>query len=922
MSMHRSQEPVQEFLERLSQKIDDLARRLDSLERHVGVRPDFPAAPSGSESQGKAPPPPLEAPPQPLDSQPGAPPPPVVPSYSYAPEPSAQPMPAEPSVPPPPIIPPPPTVPDSKPPAPIPVPLSLGSSSTAGPEARATLGGATFESVVGGKWTLWAGSVFVFLAVALFLQWAWQWIGPAGRLAVGFVAGSVFVGGAALAAHRQQKWFAEGLTGTGLAIYYLSIWAGAHVYGLFPFQTAFVLMAIVTAFGVVLAVRYDAISLCLLATLGGFLTPAVLTSASSSPSSPLPLLTYVAVLNAGIVGVSVFKRWRGAIQLAFISTLVLVAGWALLDYRQAMVWPIFAYLTLFELEFAGAACLYSLWRRERTPPADLALLFAASFFYGMFGLSVLEPRLGNYPGAFPLLAGVAFGASAALVRAISRQDLALQRSLIGLALFYITIALPVQLSQMWLAVGWSLESALLLTMSHALHSRLFRRSAQFVWAISLVVVLTLVSWTSPDPLVPFANTQALPLLVSILAGAWMAVTEGRSADPGHKTTFYLLSVVTIGETAWLLALESSVTAVAYPALFPSDRWAVTLFLTAILWAILSICLEALGGVVRQPFVRGCGLVVAVLGSALPVAGSLTQLDSAVWSPFTNIRAASFLVTSALLGWLSWRWARTPDSEAAETSAWTLGLLSVVGLIGLSIEVYSGGVVWSNATGARAVAEGVYALCALWAAFAVGMLLLSLKWRHVLFGIISIAVAFLAVFLLLAVSLDSPTYGPIWNIRFVVFVWCSAAAAFGAYVVQRKSASAEASASSLIGLLALGLLIGGLTQETYEAFRFYQSLFPDWELAAQMAISLVWTVSAVVLLLIGAHWKQRLLRIVALGILGLTSCKLFLLDLSFLQGGYRVVSFAGLGVALIGISWLYSHYEIGAPAAKATESAHG
>jgi len=45
----------------------------------------------------------------------------------------------------------------------------------------------------------------------------------------------------------------------------------------------------------------------------------------------------------------------------------------------------------------------------------------------------------------------------------------------------------------------------------------------------------------------------------------------------------------------------------------------------------------------------------------------------------------------------------------------------------------------------------------------------------------------------------------------------------------------------------------------------------------------------------------------LGLLGLTVTKVFLFDLGFLTTSYRILSFGGLGLALIGISWLYSRY---------------
>jgi uncharacterized membrane protein len=113
------------------------------------------------------------------------------------------------------------------------------------------------------------------------------------------------------------------------------------------------------------------------------------------------------------------------------------------------------------------------------------------------------------------------------------------------------------------------------------------------------------------------------------------------------------------------------------------------------------------------------------------------------------------------------------------------------------------------------------------------------------------------------------------------------------------------------LLTLLLMVWGLTQETYETFRYFRaSLGEQWTLAGQMGISLVWTLCAAALLVGGVLRSHQPVRLLGLGLFGLTILKVFLFDLSFLELPYRILSFGGLGLALIGISWLYSRFGIG------------
>jgi uncharacterized membrane protein len=84
--------------------------------------------------------------------------------------------------------------------------------------------------------------------------------------------------------------------------------------------------------------------------------------------------------------------------------------------------------------------------------------------------------------------------------------------------------------------------------------------------------------------------------------------------------------------------------------------------------------------------------------------------------------------------------------------------------------------------------------------------------------------------------------------------------------------------------------------------------------AHMLVSLAWTLIGAGLLVGGVQASLRGVRLMGLGMLALTTCKLFLYDLGFLQMPYRALSFAGLGLALIGVAWLYSRF--------GTADAHG
>ncbi|HLZ11342.1 MAG TPA: DUF2339 domain-containing protein [Candidatus Acidoferrum sp.] len=80
---------------------------------------------------------------------------------------------------------------------------------------------------------------------------------------------------------------------------------------------------------------------------------------------------------------------------------------------------------------------------------------------------------------------------------------------------------------------------------------------------------------------------------------------------------------------------------------------------------------------------------------------------------------------------------------------------------------------------------------------------------------------------------------------------------------------------------------------------------DAGLARHLSLSVLWTVYATILILVGVQQKSALLRWQALALFGLVVCKVFLFDLASLDRAYRILSFLVLGSVLLVVSFLYT-----------------
>lgn len=123
-------------------------------------------------------------------------------------------------------------------------------------------------------------------------------------------------------------------------------------------------------------------------------------------------------------------------------------------------------------------------------------------------------------------------------------------------------------------------------------------------------------------------------------------------------------------------------------------------------------------------------------------------------------------------------------------------------------------------------------------------------------------------------------------------------------------------SSLPTVLALVATIAIIWVGTFEVLRVFQfeafrHRFTDAGLAMHVALSLFWSVSAIVLVILGFARRVAVLRHVALGLFGLTVAKVLIFDLAQLDTIYRIVSFVILGVLLLLASLLYQRLSSGA-----------
>ena len=145
-----------------------------------------------------------------------------------------------------------------------------------------------------------------------------------------------------------------------------------------------------------------------------------------------------------------------------------------------------------------------------------------------------------------------------------------------------------------------------------------------------------------------------------------------------------------------------------------------------------------------------------------------------------------------------------------------------------------------------------------------------------------------------------------NLRFLTLAGAAAGLAVAAlYVRRRLKVKVRMEGGLWAGALVIANLLA-LVAVSLEAWDFVQglSLDLDLDLAAQVVLSALWLVWAATLVAAGIRRNTAGLRWQGLALLLVVVAKTFLVDLSFLDQGYRILSFLIVGALLVAVSFLY------------------
>jgi uncharacterized membrane protein len=837
-------------------------------------------------------------------------------------------------------------------PAPEPTPVAMpdtGTSENAAAEAPSAPPAAAktgsdiadasrgFEAALASRWLVWLGAIAIALAGTFLVKFAIDngWLGPVERVSLGFALGAILAaGGEWLRRRPLQRAIANlrpdhvpaALTASGLFVAFASLYAAYALYDLMSPPVAFAALAAVAMAAVGLALLQGRL-VALLGLLGAFATPALIEV--DSPSAWL-LFSYLLPIEIACLALARYRAWwwyAGA-------TLAGVAFWALFWMGTQGATGALVPLGLFMFAtFAGCLAvghgharstepIFTAARTELPSGADAIGWAGALTVTMLMAMLVLSDRFGTVSLLF--IGGLA---TAALVLGHRRPAYDALPCAVAAAILLLMVAWPMPESVTVPQPLYSLDGDIGTLVPHA--PLVPAELTDFAIALTGFAALFglggfIALWGARRPALWAGLSAIVPVLLLVIA-FWRIV--GFSLDIRWAVIALAMAAASLFAAGRVEgrrgsdALDGSLGFYAAAVVGFISLGAAMSLKQAWLTVALSLQLPALGWIARRVPATTIRYVAAAIASVVLVRLAFNPRiveyplgDSGIFSWILygyGIPAMSFFLAAILF--------RDAKAPRLVTLLQAGGLAFGVLLVSWQIRYLVTGPLDSPHYGLLEQSLQTIAWLstgfALWCHARVGgnrvshfgaRILLALAGAQILLG-----------HLLLANPLfDRVAVGayPVANLLGLAYL------VPGLFAIGLARAFRETwpdGARRLIAPASIVLLFVYLTLEIKHAFQGPILAFAAISSGEVYAYSAGWLAFAGALLAIGIARRSSPIRHAALAVLLIAVVKVFGFDMADLTGLYRVASFLGLGLSLVGIGYLYQRFVFRSPPAAET-----
>jgi uncharacterized membrane protein len=777
---------------------------------------------------------------------------------------------------------------------------------------------ADIETALGTRWAVWVGGIALALGGVFLIRYSIEAgiFGPGVRLTMAALLGLALAGagefirrtGFEIPLNGGNNAYIPGiLTAAGAFTLFGAVYAAHGVYGFIGPALAFVLMGIIGV-GAIAAALLHGQALAGFGLLGSLVTPLLV--ASEAPNA-WALFGYLAIVLVAATAIARLRDWRLLAGAAFAGTglwcQVHMAGSDTVDFTVVLFINFVILLSL--------ALIWLGWRYggEEAPVAfdwptaipalsvalaALSLLInpdhqaAGGALYGAVLIAAMVAVALYRPGALALLHAAGAASVAAYARAALTGSFAFDFAGGSLVIEgFPATPFSALMPYVGTAIGALFLAAGLWSARNFAASAPVRGAHWAGWAALAPLAILAAVWIiygNPDRDYSLAIVALLLGAILTAGGEMIAKAENPPLTGGLSVSFALAGACVAFVLMLHMAFGPGLTTVlvgaaaALPALATRQRSYPVLG-----WLCVGAAIVVMARVAVDPTIVGA--------------------DALGKKPLFNALLPGYGIPALAFGFAAWQLALTTAGRPRLVMEAAAALFSLLTIAMLVRHAMHGGVI--DASDPTLAEQAIYTLLALGA----GAILIALDMRSpspvlrygsIAAGCVSAILIVSNHFLILNPLFTDESTGrlPFFNLLLLAYLLPAIAAGALALYARGKRPRWYPAMLALVGAAL------AFAYATLSARRLFKGEFIGfWSGLGQFetySYSALWLAMGVGLLIAGVWQKSYILRIASGALIAIAVAKVFLFDMSELEGVLRALSFIGLGAVLIGIGLFY------------------
>ncbi len=518
---------------------------------------------------------------------------------------------------------------------------------------------------------------------------------PQGKLTVITATGLVFLIIGEITRRRSYGYVAKSATAIGFALLYAAVFSAYGYFDLLGSTVAFGLAIIITAGALTYAVSLNEVIMAVLAMLGGYLSPYLL---STNENRPHALFIYVAILSIGAMACSVFRKWKVVKILAFIGYAVLFSGWFTKFYSPDQSSLALSYLWFFTLIFLAIPVLHELIKKTTTSKEAALLIVFNALLAFVYHLRIIDQT------SFLTAAVLSLSAIHLLMFFVVQKrcpdDKKLLPVLLSVSLFLLTAAVVIYFKIYGIVITLSAISVVEALIASKYRSKVTQAFSFISIIIASVNLLRMIPFHRGDfnlaANVPFVSAISLAAAFYLLHLIHRTAKKGAITNSKIFSSFLFLIFAFVLSGSLFLEWTDHLT---YNLNITFDGYLLE-YLAQTLVVLLSLSIVLL---VVRPVSPGDMFCLSV-SSVLTVIGAFAApfvlyiyygFDSLIFANREFLISLIFVSALLLASLIIYKQSPKDNQPRISISIFNLFLAVVLGLIILTIEIYT---YWNNLAG--------------------------------------------------------------------------------------------------------------------------------------------------------------------------------------------------------------------------------